>query len=90
MATSETETETETQPEPETQPLVRILRGGEPAPDELAALTAVLLARAATTAEAEEAIAADEEEVRVVPLWERTGPAAAPALPYRSPVSWRN
>ncbi|MEU6145020.1 acyl-CoA carboxylase epsilon subunit [Streptomyces sp. NPDC047081] len=82
MTTRETGT-SDTGPEVE-RPLVRILRGGQPAPDELAALTAVLLARAATVeAEAE---AEDEESVRVVPLWERPAPAA----PYRSPVSWRN
>ncbi|MFC8520941.1 acyl-CoA carboxylase epsilon subunit [Streptomyces sp. NPDC057257] len=81
MTRPQTETETER------QPLVRIIRGGEPDPDELAALTAVLLARAATV-EAE-GRGDEEEPVRVVPLWERPGPAA-PALPYRSPLSWRD
>ncbi|MHC3468755.1 acyl-CoA carboxylase epsilon subunit [Streptomyces sp. 7R007] len=64
------------------EPLVRVVRGGELAADELAALTAVLLSRAAAAPEEGEA----EETVRVVPLWERP----APSVPYRSPVSWRN
>ncbi|MEV8038109.1 acyl-CoA carboxylase epsilon subunit [Streptomyces sp. NPDC086182] len=61
----------------EASPLVRVVKGGDVLPEELAALTAVLLARATT--------AGDEPRTTtsVVPLWDR--PAS-----YRSPVSWRN
>ncbi|MFF1450240.1 acyl-CoA carboxylase epsilon subunit [Streptomyces sp. NPDC058274] len=60
-------------------PVVRVVRGGELPEEGLAALTAVLLARAA-------AVAAEAESVDVVPLWERP----TPVVPYRSPHSWRN
>ncbi|MEU5096983.1 acyl-CoA carboxylase subunit epsilon [Streptomyces sp. NPDC020996] len=60
-----------------TTPLVRVVRGGELGAEELAALTAVLLSRAAAAHHDE------HETVQVVPLWER-------AAVYRSPVSWRD
>ncbi|MER6633717.1 acyl-CoA carboxylase subunit epsilon [Streptomyces sp. NPDC000987] len=58
-----------------TAPLVRVVRGGELGAEELAALTAVLLSRAAAARHHE------HETVQVLPLWERA---------YRSPVSWRD
>ncbi|MFD4528625.1 acyl-CoA carboxylase epsilon subunit [Streptomyces sp. NPDC058470] len=61
--------------------LVRVIRGGDIPDAELAALTAVLLARAA----AQTADAA-RDEVSVMPLWERPGHRS----PYRSPLSWRS
>ncbi|WNM31303.1 acyl-CoA carboxylase subunit epsilon [Streptomyces sp. Li-HN-5-11] len=64
------------------QPVVRVVRGGELPAEELAALTAVLLSRAA-------AAPSDGPEpamTSVVPLWERPGARAS----YRSPVSWRD
>ncbi|MGW7608708.1 acyl-CoA carboxylase epsilon subunit [Streptomyces sp. NPDC054766] len=57
-------------------PLVRVVKGGDVLPEELAALTAVLLARATTAGD-------EPRTTSVVPLWDR--PAS-----YRSPVSWRN
>ncbi|MEU5256520.1 acyl-CoA carboxylase subunit epsilon [Streptomyces longwoodensis] len=62
-------------------PLVRVVRGGALPAEELAALTAVLLSRAAALT------AGEPEPVTVVPLWE--GPGAR-STPYRSPVSWRD
>ncbi|MFI1002061.1 acyl-CoA carboxylase subunit epsilon [Streptomyces galbus] len=64
-------------------PLVRVVRGGALPVEELAALTAVLLSRAAALTAAEPR----PEPVTVVPLWE--GPGAR-STPYRSPVSWRD
>ncbi|WP_168218186.1 acyl-CoA carboxylase subunit epsilon [Streptomyces lasalocidi] len=64
-------------------PLVRVVRGGALPAEELAALTAVLLSRAAALTAGEP----QEEPVNVVPLWE--GPGAR-TTPYRSPVSWRD
>lgn len=67
------------------QPLVRVVKGGDVPDEELAALTAVLLSRAAAAGPLD----GDEpgtESVSVVPLWERPGPQTS----YRSPVSWRN
>ncbi|WP_217166243.1 acyl-CoA carboxylase epsilon subunit [Streptomyces sp. AC512_CC834] len=71
-------------------PLVRVVRGGDIADEELAALTAVLLSRATatpphpdTTPDPAPDIA--PRETSVVPLWDR--PAAG--MPYRSPLSWR-
>ncbi|MFI0965101.1 acyl-CoA carboxylase subunit epsilon [Streptomyces sp. NPDC021080] len=58
------------------QPLVRVIRGGDILPEELAALTAVLLTRAAAAPD-------DPGTGPVVPLWDRP-------TPYRSPASWRN
>ncbi|MFF6994928.1 acyl-CoA carboxylase epsilon subunit [Streptomyces sp. NPDC008313] len=67
-------------------PLVRVVRGGDIADDELAALTAVLLSRAAAAPpRPDTAPDTAPGEVSVVPLWER--PAAG--VPYRSPLSWR-
>ncbi|MHB9854590.1 acyl-CoA carboxylase epsilon subunit [Streptomyces sp. Tue6028] len=60
-------------------PLVRVVRGGALPAEELAALTAVLLARA--TPAADEAPPA--QAAPVVPLWDRPAP-------YRSPQSWRS
>ncbi|MFC7220695.1 acyl-CoA carboxylase epsilon subunit [Streptomyces polyrhachis] len=60
--------------------MVRVVRGGEIPAEEMAALTAVLLARAAATARD------GAPPFAVVPLWERP----APTTPYRSPQSWRN
>ncbi|MEV0524322.1 acyl-CoA carboxylase subunit epsilon [Streptomyces sp. NPDC050439] len=67
------------------QPLVRVVKGGSVLDEELAALTAVLLSRAAAAGpqDGDETAA---ESVSVVPLWERPGPQS----PYRSPLSWRN
>ncbi|WP_028801924.1 acyl-CoA carboxylase epsilon subunit [Streptomyces sp. 142MFCol3.1] len=56
-------------------PLVRVVRGGALPAEELAALTAVLLARAAPAAD-------EAPPAPVVPLWDRPAP-------YRSPQSWR-
>ncbi|TDC85996.1 acyl-CoA carboxylase subunit epsilon [Micromonospora sp. KC606] len=57
---------------------------GELAPDELAALTLVLVARAANTrAGADEHPHRRERQTRT--RWRRLGPAGD----YRSPVSWR-
>ncbi|MGY6024460.1 acyl-CoA carboxylase subunit epsilon [Streptomyces spinosirectus] len=61
----------------EEQPVVRVERG-RIAEDELAALVAVLLTRAAGTDRARAVIP-------VVPLWNRPERNA----PYRSPASWR-
>ncbi|GGN92696.1 hypothetical protein GCM10011579_090810 [Streptomyces albiflavescens] len=60
-------------------PLVRVVKGGEIPAEELAALTAVLLARAATATE-------ESTPTTVVPLWDRP----VRTTPYRSPLSWRN
>jgi hypothetical protein len=60
-------------------PLVRVVKGGEIPAEELAALTAVLLARAATATK-------ESKPATVVPLWERP----LPTTRYRSPLSWRN
>ncbi|MFD7707384.1 acyl-CoA carboxylase epsilon subunit [Streptomyces sp. NPDC059786] len=60
-------------------PVVRVLRGGELAEDELAALTAVLLARTTTPPEA-------PRDTQVIPLWRR--PPAQDT--YRPPHSWRD
>ncbi|MEU6275191.1 acyl-CoA carboxylase subunit epsilon [Streptomyces populi] len=57
-------------------PLVRVIRGGDLLPEELAALTAVLLTRAAAAPD-------DPGTGPVLPLWDRP-------TPYRSPVSWHN
>jgi hypothetical protein len=61
-----------------TPPLVRVVKGGDIRAEELAALTAVLLARAATTTE-------ESTPTTVVPLWERPLLSAS----YRSPLSGR-
>ncbi|MGW0905823.1 acyl-CoA carboxylase subunit epsilon [Streptomyces sp. NPDC002853] len=67
------------------QPLVRVVKGGSVLDEELAALTAVLLSRAAAADPQDDGEPA-AESVSVVPLWERPGPRTS----YRSPVSWRN
>lgn len=68
-------------PEDPGTPLVRVVRGGEPPAEELAALTAVLLTHVAARADGGQ----PEEPASVVPLWEQRGPGTG----YRSPVSWR-
>ncbi|MFF8971217.1 acyl-CoA carboxylase epsilon subunit [Streptomyces sp. NPDC014995] len=70
----------------EERPLVRVVRGGELPAEQLAALTAVLLSRAAAATATQGEQQPQPRPVTVVPLWERPGARTA----YRSPLSWRD
>lgn len=71
-----------TEPTPAARPLLTVLRGG-PGPEELAALVAVVTARASAAADA---AAADEAAAAARPLW--AAPVLRGPLPH-GPGAWR-